>query len=76
MNDRDIETITVRLDKIEEALVQLRQTTAQLGQTVAQLGQTTTKLEGTNAAIQKMMGWGLAFVGLLTAAGLIRLFLP
>lgn len=62
MIGRDIETISARLDKIAEPLVQFGQTAAQL--------------EGTNAIIQKMMGRRLACMGSLTAAGLFRIFLP
>ncbi len=69
MSSSEVETILARLDKIESSLDQLRQTTGQL-----QL--TTAKLEGTTETIQKMLGWGLVFVGVLAAAGLLRVFLP
>ena len=69
MSSSEVETILARLDKIESSLDQLRQTTGQL-----QL--TTAKLEGTTETIQKMLGGGLVFVGVLAAAGLLRVFLP
>ena len=69
MSASEVEAIVARLDKIEDSLIQLHQTTSQLSQTTA-------KLEGINATIQKMLGWGLGFVGVLAAAGLFRLFVP
>ena len=69
MSSSEVETILARLDKIESSLDQLRQTTGQL-----QL--TTAKLEGTNETIQKMLGGGWVLVGVLAAAGLLRVFLP
>ena len=69
MSSSEVETILARLDKIESSLDQLRQTTGQL-----QL--TTAKLEGTTETIQKMLGGGLVLVGVLAAAGLLRVFLP
>ena len=76
MSSSEVETILARLDKIESSLDQLRQTTSQLSQTTSQLQLTTAKLEGTNETIQKMLGGGLVLVGVLAAAGLLRVFLP
>ena len=41
-----------------------------------QLQLTTAKLEGTTETIQKMLGGGWVLVGVLAAAGLLRVFLP
>ena len=72
MSSSEVEAIVARLDKIESSLVRLDK----IEDSLIQLQLTTAKLEGTNETIQKMLGWGLVFVGVLAAAGLWRVFLP
>ena len=72
MSRSEVEAIVARLDKIESSLVRLDK----IEDSLIQLQLTTAKLEGTNETIQKMLGGGWVWVGVLAAAGLLRVFLP